>query len=234
MFITFDDINDILEHIQNKDPLGLNSDIEIDSYQVAKSKAPLKIPLEKMDKYDVILHYLKSADNINTSPDTDHTTKNTSPTLQVNSNILSTKTRPVNSISSGNLAKNTTSFKSFENINQSYKRSHMNSHDNMDEIPGSLEIIENNLTIWSKSNELIDIFNTKTKEVTEAVQGLHFITIDLGNKLSRGGITNNCPIIAQVTTGSNVSTQVRVEIYPLPNPFGVKYKVIYTKKWICI
>ena len=55
----------------------------------------------------------------------------------------------------------------------------------MDEIPGtSLESIENNSTIQSTSNELIDIFNTKTKEITEVMHGLHFSTADLRNKLS--------------------------------------------------
>ena len=84
----------------------------------------------------------------------------------------------------------------------------------MDEILGtSSEIIENDLTMQSKSNELIDLFNTKTKVLTEAMQGLHFSAIHLRNKLSRGHITNNCPIITQVTIGNNVTTQVRVEIY---------------------
>ena len=46
------------------------------------------------------------------------------------------------------------------------------------------------------------------------MQGLHFSTTDLKNKLPRGCITNNCPIITQVTTGNNITMQVRVEIYP--------------------
>ena len=60
----------------------------------------------------------------------------------------------------------------------------MNSHaDSMDEIPGcSLEIIEKNLTIKSKSNEVIDMFNIKTKEITESMVGLHFNTTDFRNK----------------------------------------------------
>ena len=37
------------------------------------------------------------------------------------------------------------------------------------------------------------------------MQVLHFSTVDLRNKLSRGHITNNCPIIAQVTMGNNVT-----------------------------
>ena len=142
--------------------------------------------------------YLKSAVNVNNSTDTNQTTK-TSPTLH----------RPTHSVSSGNLARSTTSFKSFKNLQQSCRRSHTNSHtDNMDKILGtSLEIIENNLTIQSKSNELIDVFNTKTKEITEAMQSLHFSTIDLRNKLSRGHITNNGPIIAQVTQQATMSPQ---------------------------
>ena len=77
----------------------------------------------------------------------------------------------------------------------------------MDKISGtSSKIIENNLTIQSKSNELIDEFNIKTTEITKAVQGLHFSTTDLRNKLSIGHITNNCPIITQVTMGNNATT----------------------------
>ena len=74
MSISFGDFkkNEISELIQNKDPLGLNYDIE--SYKTAKSEAPLKIPdtdkdidsETKMD-YDEILHNLKSATNVNNS-----------------------------------------------------------------------------------------------------------------------------------------------------------------------
>ena len=177
---------------------------------------PLETPETKMEEYqyDAILHYLKSAVNVNSSTDIDQTTKS-SPTWQVNSPNISS-TRPIHSIRSGNLANSTMPFKNYKNIQQSHKRSHTNPHtDNMDEIPGtSSEIIENNLTIQLKSNELIDVFNTKTMEITEAMKGLHFSTIGLRNKLSRGCITNKHPIIAQVTMGNNVTTQVRVEIYP--------------------
>ena len=62
--------------------------------------------------------------------------------------------------------------------------------------------------------ELIDEFNLKTRDITKAMEGLHFSTIDLRNKLSRGCITNNCPIITQVSMGNNTTTQIRVEIYP--------------------
>ena len=46
-------------------------------------------------------------------------------------------------------------------------------------------------------------------------QELHFSTIDLRNKLSKGRVNNNHPIIAQATGKNNMSTasQVRVEIY---------------------
>ena len=46
---------------------------------------------------------------------------------------------------------------------------------------------------------------------------LHFSTIDLRNKLSRGRVNNNHPIIAQVMGRENMTTtaQVRVDIYPL-------------------
>ena len=109
-------------------------------------------------------------------------------TLQVY--IPSIQTRITHSISSDDLAKSTASVKSFSNIQQSCKRPHMNScTDNMGEIPGtSSEITENSLTFRSKSNELIDINSIKTKEVAEAMQGLHFSMIDLRNKLSKGHI----------------------------------------------
>ena len=200
MSITFGDFNNaILELIQNKDPLGLNSDI--DSYKTALSEAPLEMPSDtemKMEEYhyDAIPHYLKSAANVN---NTTHTDTKTSPTLQVNAPNINK--RPIHSVSSDNLARSTTSFKSFKIIQQSCKRSHTNScTDDVVEILGSsLEIIENNLTVYSKSNELIDEFNTKTKVITKTMQGLHLSTIDVRNKLSRGDITNICPIITQET-----------------------------------
>ena len=55
----------------------------------------------------------------------------------------------------------------------------------------------------SKSNELIDEFNKKTIEIIKTMQGLHFSTIDLRNKLSKDHINNNHPIITQVTAGNN-------------------------------
>ena len=102
---------------------------------------------------------------------------------------------------------------------------------NMDEIPGtSTGITKNNLTFKSKSNELIDTLNIKTKETAEAMQGLHFSTIDLRNKLSKGHITNNCPITTQVTTGNNATMQVREDIYPQSSPASMRYKATCIKQ----
>ena len=182
--------NEILELIKNKDPLGLNSDIE--RCKTAISEAPLMPSDETKMQYDAIPHYLKSATNLNNSADTN--TDNTSPTLQVNNPII----RPIHSFSTGNLSRSTTSFKSFKNIQQSHKRSHTNSC-NMDKILGiPFKILQNNLTIQSKSKVLIDEFNIKTREITKVMQGLPFSTTDLRNKLSRGCVTNNQPIITQV------------------------------------
>ena len=86
----------------------------------------------------------------------------------------------------------------------------------MDEILGHFfRNLQNNLTIWSNSNELIEDINIKTREITRAMQGMHFSIIDFRNKLSKGHITNNHPIITQVTMENNIATtsQVRVEIY---------------------
>ena len=47
---------------------------------------------------------------------------------------------------------------------------------------------------------------------------MHFSTTDLRNKLSKGYITNNHPIITLVTSGNNVTIQVRVEIYSPAQP----------------
>ena len=65
----------------------------------------------------------------------------------------------------------------------------------------------------SKLNESIDIFNIKTKEITEVMKGFHYSTIDLTNKLSKCHITYNCPIITQVLTGIYI---------PLPGPAGMR------------
>ena len=106
----------------------------------------------------------------------------------------------------------------------------MNSH--KDEIPGTLDQNLNSLILRTNSNELIEDFNTKTKEITKAMQELHLSTIDLRNKLSKGRVNNNCPIIAQVTRNNNMTTtsQVSVEIYPLPSHAGKKSEGSYTRK----
>ena len=68
------------------------------------------------------------------------------------------------------------------------------------------------------SDEIIDQFNTKTKEIIKTMASLHFSTIDLRNKISQGCINNNFPIITQVTPRNyqlgQGQGQVRVEIYP--------------------
>ena len=108
------------------------------------------------------------------------------------------------------------SFKSFKSLQQSRKRSHTNSHDETSDAMSDTEL--NNL--MSNSNELLDQFNTKTKEIIKGLHELHFSTIDLRNKLKSGTVNNDCPIITQVTgrNNANASTtttnQVRVDIYP--------------------
>ena len=94
-------LNEILELIQNKDPLGLNTDIE--SYSTVKSnnsEVPVKMPdanknasadadLESKMEYDAIPYYLKLAAKFNNSTDTNkENTENTSPTFQVTNPIL--------------------------------------------------------------------------------------------------------------------------------------------------
>ena len=150
--------------------------------------------------HDTIPHYLR-AGNCNNSANTNKDEVST-PTLQVNP-----KSRTIRSVSSGNLAKKT-SFKSFESIQHSCKRSHTNSckSSSNDEIndgnPGSSK--DPNFT--SNSNELLEQFNKKTNEIIKTMASLHFSTIDLRNKLSQGCINNNLPITTQVTSG-NVSQQ---------------------------
>ena len=125
--------NEIANLIRNKDPLGLYPDIDksnsssettIENINTNKSmKIKSKdeaMPPEKTNMaHDLIPHYIR-AGNCNNSTNTNKYEEGT-PTLQVNS-----KSRPIKSISSGNLAKKT-SFKSFESIQHSQKRSCTNS-----------------------------------------------------------------------------------------------------------
>ena len=121
--------NKIANLIRNKDPLGLypdidqsnhSSDTSINHTNNSKSKEihfkDEAMPLEKPNMaHDAIPYYLRAGNcnnSTNTSKDEDGT-----PTSQVNS-----KSRPIRSISSGNLSKKM-SFKSFKNIQQSWKRS---------------------------------------------------------------------------------------------------------------
>ena len=220
MVMSFGDfkLNEISELIWNKDHLGLNMAIESYSTIKKKSEEPLNMSdankatdaEESEMEYVSIPHYLKPVANFNNNADINNkeNTENTSPTLQTNNPIIN---RPLHSVSSGNLAQNVL-FKSFKNIQQSCKRSQMNSHKNQDEIPGTSSD-QTDLIIWSDSNELIEDFYIKTREITKAMQEFHFIATDLRNKLSKGRVNNNCPII----TGKNntaKTSQVRVEIYP--------------------
>ena len=172
------------------------------------------MPEESNMSHDVIPQYLK-AGNCNNSANTNKEDEGT-PTLQVNS-----KSRPVRSISSGNLAKKM-SFKSFKDIQQSQKRSRTNSPETLEEnkINGSNPGSSKDANFSSKpsnSEEIIQQFNDKTKEITKTMAGLHFSTIDLRKKLSEGS-TNNVYLITQVTMRNYQSGQgqgqVWVEIYP--------------------
>ena len=171
-------------------------------------------PSESNMAHDAIPHYLKSGNcnnSANTSKDKDKEEENTL-TLQVNS-----RSRPIRSISSGNLARKI-SFKSFEDTQQSRKRSRTNSRETL-EIDGGAPGPSNdpNFSFNPPDSEaIIQQFNEKTKEITKTMADLRFSTIDLRNKISQGCITNINPIITQVTRNSQNQGQgqVRVDIYP--------------------
>ena len=155
--------NEITEFISNKDPLGLNINIinsDIDSHTTIETKSQEAISPKKTNmEYDAIPHYLKAV-NFNNSADTNkNKTKedeNIFPTLQVN------PIRSLRSISSGNLAKGT-SFKSFNSIQQSCKRSCTNSHDSHESLDNGNPSTSRdpNFTFTTNSNELIEQFNRK-------------------------------------------------------------------------
>ena len=114
------------------------------------------------------------------------------------------------------------SFKSFESIQQSCKRSRTNSHDSCESLDNGNPASSKDPNFTSNSNELMEQFNKKTNEIIQTMAGLHFSTIDLRNKLSKGCINNNCPIIAQVTV-ENVSQgqgQVKVVTIHMHNLAG--------------
>ena len=203
---SFGDFNckEIADLIGNKDPLGLNSDIEksnvsantannqqdnsINNEIPSKDKAIM--PEESNMVHDAIPHYLK-AGNCNNSANTNKEEEGT-PTLQVNS-----KSRPIRSISIGNLAKKM-SFKSFKDIQKSQKRSHTNSHETSEnEIDGGNPGSSKDPNFSSKpsnSEAIILQFNGKIKEIIKTMASLHFSTIDLRNKLSQGCTNNVNPI----------------------------------------
>ena len=217
---------EIADLIGNKDPLGLDSDIQKSnvSSDTANNQQnncinnanPSQDEVMMLDKsnmvHNAIPHYLKSG-NCNNSANTSKEEEIT-PTLQVNS-----KSRPIRSISSGNLAKKM-SFKSFKDTQQSRKRSRTNSCETLEnEIDGGNPGSSKDPNFSSKpsdSEDIIQQFNNKTKEITKTMANLHFSTIDLRNKLSQGCITNINPIITQVTRNyqNQGQGQVRVDIYP--------------------
>ena len=106
--------HEINKVIRNKDPLGLNtdinmsvnnpdtavnnSDIAIESYMTIKTNMDDEaiLPKTKM-AHNAIPHYLR-AGNLNNSADTSTKEENNSPTLQVNSKSL----RSTRSVSGGN------------------------------------------------------------------------------------------------------------------------------------
>ena len=111
-------------------------------------------------EYGAIPHYLKAV-NFNNSTDTKNKTKeeeNISPIMQVN------PIRSLRSANSGDLVRNM-SFKSFESIQQSHKRSCTNSCDSCKSLddgnPGSLK----DPIFTSNSSEWMEQFNKKTSEI---------------------------------------------------------------------
>ena len=248
MEVSFGDFqpNELYNLIENKDPLGLNNDTEGQKTQ-------------QIEQYDAIPHYIKMAStiqatNINNNANSNPGSEDKEILTQVSSlgpsqvnpstsnNITNTKNtgnNPYNtqlaSQSSDNLSQKV-SFKSFENL-QSHKRSCTNSHDETSDVSGPES---NNL---SNSNELLDQFNTRTKEIIEGLHELHFSTIDLRNKLNSGRdnrVNNGHPIITQVTGRNNISiittsttttnNQVRVDIYPQARLAGGRSEDSYIKR----
>ena len=230
MEVSFGDFqpNELYNLIENKDPLGLNNDTEGQKTQ-------------QIEEFDAIPHYIKMASTLNVtninnnaesnlgSEDKDReilTQASSQGPSQVNypstsKNICHTgKNNPYNmqlALHSSNNLSRKVSFKSFKNLQQSHKRSCTNSHNETSDVS---DPESNNLT---NSNELLDQFNTKTKEITKGLHELHFSTIDLRNKINSGRVNNGCPIITQVTGRNNIRTsttttttsnQIRVDIYP--------------------
>ena len=209
--VTFGDFkpNELSRLINNKDPLGLNEDIE--SYftsEGSNSKATISEtsePKASSMEYNAIPHYLKmmssmaslnNQENVHINPNIQQNINNNADSKAEENKEDSLPISQVNTCSStGNLSRKV-SFKSFETITQSRKRSRTNSHN---EIPGMSSDPIINVPISSNSDEIIDQFNNKTIEITKAMGELHFSTIDLRNKLSKGRTNNNCPIITQVT-----------------------------------
>ena len=224
--VTFGDFkpNELYQLINNKDPLGLNQDIEsyltIEGSNSKATTSEASEPKTSSMEYDAIPHYLKMMSSMASLSNQENEHINPNIQQNTNNNADSKATEeskedslPISQVntrsSTGNLSRKV-SFKSFETIMQSCKRSCTNSRN---EIPGTSSDLIINVPISSNSDEIIDQFNNKTTEITKAMGELHFSTIDLRNKLSKGRTINNRPIITQVT-GREAITQVNVDIYP--------------------
>ena len=72
-------------------------------------------------------------------------------------------------------------------------------------------------------------FSSKNKEITNNLQGVHFSSFDLIDKLIQDFNNATSPIIAKVPKSSTNpgQTQVKVNVYPLHNHAGGKYMIIY-------
>ena len=191
--------NEIANVIGNKDPLGLYPDTDQSNHSFdtlinetnnsktkeIPSRDEAMLPEETNMAQGAIPHYLR-AGNCNNGANTNKDEEGT-PTSQVNP-----KSRHIRSISSGNLSKKM-SFKSFKNIQQSRKRSQTNSCKTSEEneINNGNPGLSKDPNFTSNSDEIIDQFNTKTKEIIKTMASLHFSTIDLRNKISQGCINNN-------------------------------------------
>ena len=179
--VTFGDFkpNELSQLINNKDPLGLNEDIESyftsEGSNLKATTSEASEPSASSMEYNAIPHYLKmtssmaslsNQENRHINPNIQQNTNNNADSKAEESKEDSLPTSQVNTRSStGNLSRKV-SFKSFESITQSRKRSRTNSHD---EIPGASSDLILNIPISSNSDEILDQFNTKTTEITKAM-----------------------------------------------------------------
>ena len=172
---------EIANLIGSKDPLGLESYSQKSNFSSEttnnqqnnwkSNEIPSQDEVMQLDEsnmaHDAIPHYLKSGNCNNSAKTSKDKEEENTLTLQVN------KSRPIRSISSGNLAKKI-SFKSFEDIQKSRKRSHTNSRKTF-EIDGSNPGPSTDPNFSSNpldSEAIIQQFNDKTKEITKTMADL--------------------------------------------------------------